>query len=190
LIYYKLGQVPLAEAKWQRAIRIIANKETLEPVDSIAFSYLIESLQNRGKPARRFLDEALKLFAKNPQLCCLNARELMAEGRFGQAILYLKRLLRWGECGDYDRSIPYYARIFDAYPNAYLAICLLMLGRVGESKLCRDAALNDDPGNPKILSILKPLNDLYPKAGRLGAIIPRLSRDTHGIRVKIENIGE
>jgi len=188
LIYYKIGQVALAEARWKRAIRIIANKETLEPVDSIAFSYLIESLQNRGKPARRFLDEALKLFAKNPQLCCLNARELMAEGRFAQAIPYLERLLRWGKGRDYDRSIPYYTRIFDAFPNAYLAICLLMLGRVKESKLCRDAALSNDPDNPKIQSILKPLIDLYHKSGRVGAIIPRLSRDTHGRRVKIENL--
>jgi len=188
LIYYKLGQVPRAEANWKRAIRIIANKETLEPVDSVAFSYLIESLQNRGKPARRFLDEALKLFANNPQLCCLNARELMAEGRFGQAIPYLKRLLRWGKCRDYDRSIPYYKRIFDAYPNAYLAICLLILGRVEESKLCCDAALKDDPDNPKIQSILKPVIHLYPKTSRLGAIIPRLSRDTHGRRVKIKII--
>ncbi len=44
LIYYKLGKVSLAEKQWKRAIRIIANKKAHEPIDSVAFSYLIEFL--------------------------------------------------------------------------------------------------------------------------------------------------
>jgi tetratricopeptide (TPR) repeat protein len=103
----------------------------------------------------------LRLNPENPQLYCLNARELMAEGRFGQAIGYLKRLLRWGECGDYDRSISYHTQIFNAYPKAYLAICLLMRGREKESRRYCDAALNADPGNPKIQRMLKPLSAFY-----------------------------
>jgi glycosyltransferase involved in cell wall biosynthesis len=161
LIYYKFGQVLLAEEEWQRAIRIIANKDTVEPIDSLAFSYLIESLQNRGKPARRLLNEALSLFPNNPQLFCLNARELIAEGLFKQAIPYLKRLLRWGEGDTYDHSIPYHTKIFNAYPSAYMAICLLMLGRIEESRFYCDAALTHDPENPKIENMLKPLINLH-----------------------------
>ncbi len=85
----------------------------------------------------------------------------MAEGKFRQAIPYLNKLLRWGENKNYDHSIPYHKRIFNAYPNAYLAICLMMLGRLEESKLHCDAALSTNPGNPKIISILKSLVNLY-----------------------------
>jgi glycosyltransferase involved in cell wall biosynthesis len=161
LIHYKLGRITQAEMEWKRAVRLIANKEALEPVDSLAFSYLIESLQNRGKPARRFLDAALKVFPENPQLYCLNARELLAEGRFAPVIPYLHQLLRWGEDKNYARSIPYHTRIFDAYPHAYLAVCLLMLGRLEESRLHCDVAFSTDPGNLKIERMLRPLIALY-----------------------------
>ena len=161
LICYKLGQVLHAEEEWQRAIHIIPNKEAVEPIDSLAFSYLIESLQNRGKPARGLLDEAMSLFPNNHQLFRLNARELIAEGLFEHAIPYLNRLLRWGESDTYDHSLPYHTRIFNAYPSAYMAICLLMLGRIEESKLCCDAAITHDPENPKVESMLRPLINFH-----------------------------
>jgi len=170
LICYKLGRVSQAEMEWEKAVRIIVNKKAPELVDSLAFTYLIESLQNKGKPARWFLDAALKLFPENPQLNCLNARELLAEGQFAQAIPYLHQLLCWGKDKDYARSTPYCMRIFDAYPHAYLAVCLLMLGRLEESRLHCDAALSTDPGNLKIERMLKPLIALYSQTGRPGAV--------------------
>jgi len=162
--YNYLGQTSLAEKIWGKAVSIISQKERAEPVDALPFIDLVKSLQNNGKTARPLLDKALEVFPDNPSLCFLNGRELMSEKRFPEAILSFKRLLKWGEEKDYDRSISYDKRIFNAYAFISLAGCYFFLGKFFESRWYCEKALRHnsaDFGIKTALNLLFSLKQPY-----------------------------
>lgn len=185
LVYKNLNQIPQAEETWRKVINIIRLKERIEPRDSLAYIDLIKCLQVQGKTTRPLLDEAIKTFPDNPELFFLNGREFISERRFLKAIPIFKRLVKWGEEENYDRSISYDARIFAAHALISLAACHFLICDFSESRRYCEKALKCDPENLSAKILL----DLLINRKRLSHHnIPSRKKDFNMARIKIRNL--
>ncbi len=131
--YYELGRKSEAQTLWDENVRRLRGKGSLSLLDSLSHVALIQLMLDEGRDAGGLLKEALSMFPESPDLAWLQGRERMTRGRFGEAIPCFERLIRWGQAKDYDRSIAYEERIFDAYAYEALAVCHFRLSRFQEA---------------------------------------------------------
>ncbi len=127
--YYELGRKSEAQTLWGENVRRLRGKGKLSLLDSLSHVALIQLMLDQGRDVRSALEEAKASFPESPDLTWLQGRERMSRGRFEEAIPCFERLIRWGQSKDYDRSISYEDRIFDAYAYEALALCHFRLSR-------------------------------------------------------------
>jgi glycosyltransferase involved in cell wall biosynthesis len=140
-----LGEGALAEQAWTRALDIVRKKKHDLPEDSLPYAGLVDWQVSQGRDARPLLAEGRRLFPDNVQLEWLEARILMMEGRFAEAVPLFERFVRIGETGEHDRTISYDIRLFGVLAYDALATCFFRLGKYGESRRYYELAARAEP---------------------------------------------
>lgn len=160
--YYESGRRAEAEALWQENVCRLRGKTGATVLDSLSHAALIQLLLADKRDALPLLAEALASFPGNPEFTWLQGKELMSRRRFEEALPCFERLVHRGRDRDYDRSISYESRMFDAHAYEAMAVCHFRLARYRESRRCFEIARTYIPDSVE-----------YAVKGRLCAVLEK-----------------
>jgi tetratricopeptide (TPR) repeat protein len=132
-IYRDLNRIADAEAAWLQGIEIARRSGRGRPEDALCFAELAKSRLLRGEEAAALIGEARRMHPENLLVVWLEARQLVAGGRYAAAIPILERLGAIDPDGlvaeaAYDR------RILGAGALAEAGYCAFQLGHYRESE--------------------------------------------------------
>ncbi|HEX7775972.1 MAG TPA: glycosyltransferase family 2 protein [Parvibaculum sp.] len=127
-----LGEVEEAEAAWTHGVEL-ARREVDGTTDAMPYLSLIGSRIDRGEDAGELLADAKRRFPTNYYLHFLDARQLMAEKRFAEALKPLLMLAAIDGETYRDEQCAYNMLLFGLPTYEALATCYFRLGNFVES---------------------------------------------------------
>jgi len=148
-IYLESGKRAEAEEILEKNVARLRRRINVHPADSLSYIHLIQILLERGSDPGPRLDEALRLFPRNPQVHWLHGKFLMKAEKYLEAANCFERLIQWGVSGDFDRSISYDRRIFGMYAYEAIAVCHFRRGEYPRSRRYFEIAGKFDPDSPE-----------------------------------------
>jgi tetratricopeptide (TPR) repeat protein len=143
--YMEMKETELARKAWLAALEVVRKHWRQKPEDILPYLALIHDSAPFGCDADALLDEALGRFKPSVHLEWLQARKLMNEGRFEEAILAFQGFVEHGKTGDYDRTLAYDVRLFSVFAYECLATCHFRLRQYSDGRHYYDLAAQHDP---------------------------------------------
>jgi glycosyltransferase involved in cell wall biosynthesis len=144
-VYRDLGRLAEAEAAWERGAEVARRSTGRGPEVALCLIELTKLRLARGEKALALVDEAKALQPDNLLLHWIEARVLVAGGRYAEALAIFARLA----CIDPDAllaELSYDRRIFGASAFAEMGYCAFRMGRYSESESCYRRAEALEPG--------------------------------------------
>jgi hypothetical protein len=118
-----------ARAAWTSGIEAIHRTEHLRPADSLPFIDLISDALGRGDDADDLIAEGRELFPDDDMLAWLDARALMIQTRYDEAIEMFTALIAAEEAGRLSPDFGYAPHQFTSLTHAMVGACHQSSGR-------------------------------------------------------------
>jgi tetratricopeptide (TPR) repeat protein len=135
----------LAKQAWLTALDLVRKRPALAPEDILPYLALIHYSSDFGCDSDSLLAEALSQFQSSVQLEWLQARKLMNEGRFEEAIVGFQQVVDRGKSCDYDDYIAHDPKLFSVFSYDCIAACHFRLRQYSESRHYYDLAARHEP---------------------------------------------
>jgi glycosyltransferase involved in cell wall biosynthesis len=140
-----LGQPDEAERALVRGLEVARAKSWRDPLAQLLYGDLVRLRDQRGDDVRPLLAEGLALFGDNCVLLWQQARLLIRQGAYEQALVPLDRMLSLVQGPLPDVGPSYSERLVRDLPHDARGLCLFRLGRFSEAAQAYAAALHWAP---------------------------------------------
>jgi len=141
-----IGNKDGAEETWKNAVKIIREKKSVQPSDSLPYADLIRLQYKKGKDVNSLIEEALNLFPDQYLLIWIKGQILMDNSNYEEAIPLFEQLVEI-DGTKLVGELAYDTRIFDVLSYDPLATCCYKLGRFKESAYWYSRAEDCDSDN-------------------------------------------
>lgn len=160
----ELGREGEAEAAWAEGVRRVRENGLRRPNDVNVFASLADLLASRGEDPTDVLREAKTFGTGFHTLTWLEAKYLLDNRRFDEAVPLLRELVEVGLRGAVSDVFSYNTAMFDAWPKVALANAAFEQCLFGEAierlEEARAAGLNDESARPRIQACRRALEYL------------------------------
>jgi tetratricopeptide (TPR) repeat protein len=142
-----LGEPDEAARTLQGGLDVARSKSWRDPLAVLLFADLVQLRMVAGKNPRPLLDEALEWFPDNLVLLWLDARVLIAGGKYEPALERLDRMAAQDLASLPDKGPSYGEEMVRDLPHEARGLCLFRLGRYAEAAEEYATALSYVPAN-------------------------------------------
>lgn len=128
-----LGRSEEAAAAWRRGLEVARAKEVATAIDSLPYLGLLAWMERHGGDGHELLEEAWRRFPGVAEVAWRRARQLLDEGRCGEALPLLVTLAAVDAESHSEPLMAHDQRLFRVWVHDALGLCLFRLGRWAEA---------------------------------------------------------